>query len=425
MLMGKTDYFDKYYTGKIYKFIENNYKLGDKGFIGCDIDKQLINGDPNTSTFATFDIKSFPMHDSWSIDEGDFTKKKYAIFLVIQHCCKFYRPPSVEYIEIKLSGKKLNIENVHSDNNLLMRPELISLEIILRKYNLFMDDPTNVEFSMDDIDQIDMQTVINDYLDLQCYLEHESKNKDEDVRLVYLVLGYCDYRKCKIFHRHQRDNKSLEYNDSVKQKIYCLQHVNCEYEEMQKILFCFQQLDVIHVYFSHRNDKRHEKHLLSTKTNQCHSTTSYTTPHQRVRFNQLQEDVEKNVNTDENTYHYGFSFRYGYKGESQWNSRNVVEVSPKYLSLKEELLTNQYITLHSKQFQQELTKAMMHLNSHYCKKFYMHAHSSDEYYNKEWVLSIDYLLALMIYCNFDRIGYEFSKSYREDDGKQHTEWFWM
>eukprot|EP01084_Bolivina_argentea_P157321 274156_1 len=68
MLMGKTDYFDKYYTGKIYKFIENNYKLGDKGFIGCDIDKQLINGDPNTSTFATFDIKSFPMHDSWSID---------------------------------------------------------------------------------------------------------------------------------------------------------------------------------------------------------------------------------------------------------------------------------------------------------------------------------------------------------------------
>eukprot|EP01084_Bolivina_argentea_P133162 234992_1 len=55
----------------------------------------------------------------------------------------------------------------------------------------------------------------------------------------------------------------------------------------------------------------------------------------------------------------------------------------------------------------------------------MHAHSSDEYYNKEWVLSIDYLLALMIYCNFDRIGYEFSKSYREDDGKQHTEWFWM
>eukprot|EP01084_Bolivina_argentea_P088710 160160_1 len=73
------------------------------------------------------------------------------------------------------------------------------------------------------------------------------------------------------------------------------------------------------------------------------------------------------------------------------------------------------------QFNNEYTKSSIKLQSNYCNQNFV------EYYSRKvnWKFSIQHLLSLMIYCNYTELQFELSKTYRENGGDNHTNfYFW-
>eukprot|EP01084_Bolivina_argentea_P033614 62159_1 len=86
-------------------------------------------------------------------------------------------------------------------------------------------------------------------------------------------------------------------------------------------------------------------------------------------------------------------------------------VQQKYDSLKMDLTSNKISIISMEMFVEEYRKAQSHFNSFYRKLLQPN----------EWLvtdqkkeLTINHLLSVMIYCNFDQIQYHFSKTYREN-----------
>eukprot|EP01084_Bolivina_argentea_P142825 250875_1 len=125
-------------------------------------------------------------------------------------------------------------------------------------------------------------------------------------------------------------------------------------------------------------------------------------------------------------FKFGEAFEYGYKGEigAVYSSR----VSPKYSEFKDELLQNPFVKLNIAQYKNEYTKAAIHLNCAFCKKNqqfqpYVKQYDITTLKKVKWTLKLEYLLAIMIYCNYDKMQYYFSKTYRENDGNDHCNFY--
>eukprot|EP01084_Bolivina_argentea_P033615 62160_1 len=103
-------------------------------------------------------------------------------------------------------------------------------------------------------------------------------------------------------------------------------------------------------------------------------------------------------------------------------------VQQKYDSLKMDLTSNKISIISMEMFVEEYRKAQSHFNSFYRKLLQPN----------EWLvtdqkkeLTINHLLSVMIYCNFDQIQYHFSKTYRRlhinerknEIKKRHSEFF--
>eukprot|EP01083_Nonionella_stella_P085834 238121_1 len=87
-------------------------------------------------------------------------------------------------------------------------------------------------------------------------------------------------------------------------------------------------------------------------------------------------------------------------------------VLPKFENLKQELINNTICHIVLEQFVSEYAKAMMHLHSFYGKKNFKG-------------MKIEHMLSVMIHCNFDTLQCYFNKTYRENQGKDHCNFYWM
>eukprot|EP01084_Bolivina_argentea_P001209 2216_1 len=143
------------------------------------------------------------------------------------------------------------------------------------------------------------------------------------------------------------------------------------------------------------------------------------------KFNQLLID-------DTGQYSVGYRFVYGYDGEwiksdaygeDEICQHEIFYVSRKYSSLKEEMITNGISTISVDQFNNEYAKAVIHFNSYYCKKLYKPFNNNCAC--KTMDINIGCLLSLMIYCNYTDLQYAFSKTYRENNGDDHCEFYWL
>eukprot|EP01084_Bolivina_argentea_P261057 441031_1 len=143
----------------------------------------------------------------------------------------------------------------------------------------------------------------------------------------------------------------------------------------------------------------------------------------RVKYDQLMpetSELKSDDNSQQSMYCFGIGFKYGYKGENGYYYSEV-SVSPKYSSLKSELIKNSVCSLTIDQFNNEYNKAQINFASFYCKKHFaawrLYDHQEYKYFK------IEHLLSLMIYCNFDTLQNLFSKTYRENNGAAHTEFY--
>eukprot|EP01084_Bolivina_argentea_P312006 540132_1 len=350
---------------------------------------------------------------------------------------------------------------------------------------------------------INILEVVNDYI----HLIHEHKH-DEDFEFICNALGPCNILDCGMFARNNRIkcnydlNPSMELDEKVYRefmdKMHCFfchcfdigNRVNIEHKKQIQKECKQNQNDNPHFI---DNALRRTKQILASKRNKCPKSLIQRS---NSKYNQLQwinksfeervsaayKMLESSNNCDDkkdefmNIYDFGYRFRYGYEhedahyGTSHTTMKNrdedpfvtIIDVKPKYSSLKEELTCNEVIVMTMEQFKIEYRKSEINFASRYCKRLFRRDYTepvqivfqehqsprrnemklclgnnasvsvgeikSDSHKRckcNPYEFSSEILLSLMIYCNYTALQYQFSKTYRDDCGAKHNNfWFW-
>jgi len=295
------------------------------------------------------------------------------------------------------------------------RTELHRLKLVLKQH-------INANHTEDDID---IAVVLDDFL----FLLNEYSANDDAFEYIHNALGgVCDFAECAPFGRNYRARSQPA--------------TTCNIKGSRDRLFVRHILDKIHCYFSHSYDLRYRlrsgglKPSASTDSNKATQLTQQSERNNIVsqivtamtnKFNQMcyqmQYAQDMQASNKFLPYSLGCQFKYGYKGEVlNEHGVEIMDMSnkAKYQSLKEEVMNKDIVGyMNVSQFDDEYGKAMVHCNCQYRLKTYPD-------------LCVDQILALMIYCNYDDLQRELSKTYRnvhvdesETSQPKHVDfWHW-
>eukprot|EP01084_Bolivina_argentea_P260829 440601_1 len=271
--------------------------------------------------------------------------------------------------------------------------------------------------------------LLDDYLHLM-----NQHTQDKQFETIANGLGDCAISKCKMFIRTFRNrntetvSSNLDLQDTVYYdviaKIHCYFQHSCDMGNRLSI----SEKSNIGEDKSEKLVKMYEilspKQKLSSKL--CHGLNN----RMQHKYNQISQ-----ISKRYDMYHWGLEFNYGIDLPKIPGKRNVEccegkvnsgqIVSAKYASLKDELINNDLATLTREQFGSEYMKSKMHFHSEYCRSHYRpltwrypEYEKATRIWTQELMMELDYILSLMIYCNYDRLQYIFSATYR-DNGKKH------
>eukprot|EP01084_Bolivina_argentea_P016722 31249_1 len=252
---------------------------------------------------------------------------------------------------------------------------------------------------------------IDDYLHL---LIHH--NTDHNMEYIYhLFGGYCAINECNRFKRNYRDRsknslsmQNYSSNQQLIDKMHCYYMHSFDFgyrlnATERKIIQCIeeQKCDHDHVYDSHimLNKKLCLKYDIINEKQKKNIPIQKIQQKNNSKYNQITQDNA--IECNNNKYSFGYKFIYGYNGEvtdrfSKKNDMKSIEVDPKYESLKEELTQNKISALSMMQFNSEQKKSEIHFQSYYCKETF----KSVEDGGYKWIFNEEYVLCLMIYCNY-------------------------
>eukprot|EP01084_Bolivina_argentea_P142824 250874_1 len=226
------------------------------------------------------------------------------------------------------------------------------------------------------INNCDLVILLDDFLYL---VEYPFTTKQ--LQAMHDYFGHCNAHHCDLFKRHKRVFRSVQTKEvvsNVKDKIIA------------------QILGKMHTYLYHNK---------SSSDNTNNDKTSVESP---SRYKQLFED-SINISTDSfGMYCCGMEFYYGYKDERK--HQDTIYTQQKFSSLKEELVSNNVHRMLIQQFNNEYRKAKIHYSSYHKKKTLPE-------------MPFEHILTIMIYCNYDQLQYEFSKTYRSDDKTKHNNFY--
>eukprot|EP01084_Bolivina_argentea_P251884 422647_1 len=278
------------------------------------------------------------------------------------------------------------------------------------------------QFNSLQLSSVQISNIIDDY----CHLTSKH-NTDKEFEFIVVSLGECNITKCNAFGR------ILRSKDEQK---------NCEAVQINsRDIAALEIFDKMHCYFSHCFDignrlSRQEKLSIQSDDDiivniNCIRKLKLKDINKRLRkrfinsnkYNQLMLNTQeqKTVSDDfkcnnDNMFQAGYMFNY-YATEKdihadQHRIPNTIPILPIHTCLKDEMRQNQICVVTAEQFNNEYTKAKLHFNCRYRK-------IEHEKMKLEW------LLAVMFYCNYTELQYQFSKTYRENKGKQHCNFYWM
>eukprot|EP01084_Bolivina_argentea_P291285 500608_1 len=315
---------------------------------------------------------------------------------------------------------KLLVQNRHDycDQN----TKCIHLQNFVKIMNEYMTD--NIMTCITNMNEQSLSSIVNNYL----HLLHEH---DDDYQFEFIKeqLNECELGNCNKFKRNNRNRMYKQTQTKYGKEI-----------EFRKV--CMKIMDKMHCYFCHCFDignrfKIQQKKLIeNSKFNlDCLVNQQITKIYELLKpTRQSNSNINStafkkfNILTDDHQYHFGYPFAYGYDYEhideaSIFLQFDWIKVSAKYNDLKEELTSNNISQINIQQFNTEYQKANIHFNSYFCKKKYRPFYIYDN--GEEKHISRDLILALMFYCNYTNLQYEFSKTYRLDKGKNHSEFYWL
>eukprot|EP01084_Bolivina_argentea_P134721 237539_1 len=166
-------------------------------------------------------------------------------------------------------------------------------------------------------------------------------------------------------------------------------------------------MDKIHVYMLHSNDRNE---LSSSRRNDSRNFYKGETHYKDAynKFITVIDDKQNKENKVDLMYSFGFKYYY-YKHQKH----EPFYVSAKYNSLKDEVIDNGKHFLSLFEFSESMQRAKQYMNVQRYKET-----SSDKGFEylcgikQNSVISIKHLLSIVLYCNFDVMQREFSRSYR-------------
>eukprot|EP01084_Bolivina_argentea_P318512 552367_1 len=107
-------------------------------------------------------------------------------------------------------------------------------------------------------------------------------------------------------------------------------------------------------------------------------------------------------------YQLGTAFKYGDSDKTQTPGQTM-RVDKKYVNLKQEIIHNNLSVLSINQYESEMAKAEVHLDSKYRKQCYPS-------------MNVEHMLSLMLYCNYSVLQNKFTQTFW-NNVKHHTEFF--
>eukprot|EP01084_Bolivina_argentea_P028390 52772_1 len=245
------------------------------------------------------------------------------------------------------------------------------------------------------IHSIDTSNTLNIFLHL---IDKHSNNRN--FKFITKKLDRCNITTCSIFksnYRHRtksRQDKTMMLSTKVVASCQIMKKIHCFYQHCYDIGNVF--IDEDQTAETTVIKMRKIKELMSAKNK----------PNKNI-FNLIQKRNEKY--NDLKFYSFGKPFGYGYTNEVYHYNDDFQLMNSKYDNLKTEMIDNKIFQLAPKQFESEYQNAKLHLSTFYCKNNYAS-------------INLEHILSLLIYCNFDSLQREFSKTYWENI-PQHEEFF--
>eukprot|EP01084_Bolivina_argentea_P287869 494012_1 len=269
---------------------------------------------------------------------------------------------------------------------------------------------------------------------------------DENYAIINASLPSCNIMKCGGFKRNCRDRSKYKKNHTVSLEI--LDKIHSYYSHSYNIgnRLTINETNMIYddsksdidsgIEINHVSKELMKiKQILRNKKLMNDSTVITRSDRANKKSEQILINSPENK---QNIFHFGYGFEYGYDAEymhyeDEMPDNPNLSVFPKHDSLKDELLNNSFTALTVEQYNNEYRKASIYLGSYYCKStcgeftqecksHYVFGHKSGTV-SRRWVFSIQHILSLVIYCNYTNLQYEFSKTYRENDGKDHDQFY--
>eukprot|EP01084_Bolivina_argentea_P167950 291360_1 len=244
------------------------------------------------------------------------------------------------------------------------------------------------------IDNIDISKRLNHYLWL---VQQYEDNEEKFNFIMQNNQRKCDINTCQIFHRHHRNHRHHSYVSNVTSTEDEKSVDTANYQNNQI-------MDKIHIFCHHLPEIR--ERLWTKESN--------------GKDKHMEARLKNKYNQFYNVFHLGIEFDYEdddphieeEKQPTNTKQPSRIKVDAKYEHLKQELISNQKYRMTILQYLNEYKNATIHYNSQYRQHQYPN-------------INEQHILALMIYCNYDKIQNVFSKSYREQNGSNHTYFYQM
>eukprot|EP01083_Nonionella_stella_P067565 178777_1 len=258
---------------------------------------------------------------------------------------------------------------------------------------------------------INIANVVNNHL-------HLLQEHDDDFEFIHskINLTNCNVLKCDVFMRAHRNRNRNELNQNV-------YHTN----DVNTILKA-QILDKIHCHYAHSFDIGHSVNVkteIDLEDDHEITTLMNVLREKHQTYRQIQHKLGKSTqskfittitntndnDTELNEYSFGVQFVYDDFGVSRQNVHN------KYKSFKVELTRNEKARLSLIQFRVELKKAKTYFNSWYYRRILINKNlqNYEDYQAQLFDITAEHILSVLVYCNFDYLQREFSKTYRPLD----------
>eukprot|EP01084_Bolivina_argentea_P134891 237796_1 len=313
-----------------------------------------------------------------------------------------------------------------------------NIKYAMKQYDLYIEqqqtdqkpDRIDTLFTTDNASQI-----LNDFNHLLSKHSNDFENIYND-----MCQEACEVSKCLLFRRNSRDRSYLDVTLYFYEQTRNDIHYNIVLQQM---------LDRIHSYLFHTFDIRY-------KRTQKELDNISKMDHVNVEANNKKLQLMQSKFTM-NEYSFGYRYFYWshYKNnlnihdDAHWAAHlNCIPhpvanhnshlcdwyIPNKHISFKAELTQNKICGIGQQQWMALILKASIQCEGEFAKSKKCHRKESAVYYelNENQRISIHHLMAMMIYCNYDKLQYQFSATFRLKKGEteielkqRHSNYYWL